>query len=225
MSGDSSRRRDKRSIPYEDIKGEEAFNIAVRQVAPKKATPKRGRGSGSISGGRGSLTEQHVEDNDDQEGKTISIEVNVPVSLGEIDSSYLVHYPLFPKKRPPTKYDSSLQLEYQSYEGTSVQVKLAREEYPYTQPKQAGIDKRFRSLFHYSFYSFVCLSKPRIRKMKWVDWQHFENFDKPEVEEVLEIVEKFQMKDLMGFKYDWNAEIIAQFHATFFYDSYADTIH
>jgi hypothetical protein len=46
--------------------------------------------------------------------------------------------------------------------------------------------------------------------MQWVDWQHFENF---------------QMKDLMGFKYDWNAEIIAQFHATFFYDSYADSIH
>jgi hypothetical protein len=61
--------------------------------------------------------------------------------------------------------------------------------------------------------------------MQWVDWQHFENFDKPEVEEVLEIVERFQMKDLMGFKYDWNAEIIAQFHTTFFYDSYANTIH
>jgi hypothetical protein len=29
------------------------------------------------------------------------------------------------------------------------------------------------------------------------------------VEEILEIVERFQMKDLMGFKYDWNAEIIA----------------
>jgi hypothetical protein len=42
------------------------------------------------------------------------------------------------------------------------------------------------------------LSKPRIRKMQWVDWQHFENFDKLEVEEVLE-VERFQIKDLMGF--------------------------
>jgi hypothetical protein len=29
----------------------------------------------------------------------------------------------------------------------------------------------------------------------------------------------------MGFKYDWNAEIIAQFHATFFYDSFTDYIH
>jgi hypothetical protein len=81
MSGDSSRRRDKRPIPYEDIEGEEAFNFAVRQVAPKKATPKRGRGSGNISGGRGSLTGQHVEDNDGKEGKAIPIEVNAPVKL------------------------------------------------------------------------------------------------------------------------------------------------
>jgi hypothetical protein len=145
MSGNSSRRRDKRSIPYEDIEGEEAFNIAVRQVAPKKAESctKKGKRSWQYLWGRGSLTGQHVEDNGGQEGKTIPIEVNAPVSLGEIDSSYLVHYPLFPKKRPPTKYDSSLQLEYQSFEGTYVQVKLAREENPYTQPKHAGIDKRF----------------------------------------------------------------------------------
>jgi hypothetical protein len=48
--------RTKGLSPFEDIEGEEAFNIAVRQVAPKKATPKRGRGAGSISGGKGSLT-------------------------------------------------------------------------------------------------------------------------------------------------------------------------
>jgi hypothetical protein len=29
MTGDSSRRSDKRSIPYEDLEGEEAYNIAV----------------------------------------------------------------------------------------------------------------------------------------------------------------------------------------------------
>jgi hypothetical protein len=101
MSGDSSRRRDKRSTPYEDIEGEEAFNIAVRQVAPKKSTPKKSRGSGSISGGKGSLTGQHVEDNGGKEGKTILIEINAPVQLGEIDSSYLVHYPLFPRRGHP----------------------------------------------------------------------------------------------------------------------------
>jgi hypothetical protein len=86
MSGDSSRRRDKRPVPFEDLEGEEAFNIAVRQIAPKKATPKRGRGAGNISGGRGSLTGQHVDNNGGQEGKTIPIEVNTTVRLGEIDS-------------------------------------------------------------------------------------------------------------------------------------------
>jgi hypothetical protein len=79
MSGDSSRRRDKRPVPFEDLEGEEAFNIAVRQIAPKKATLKRGSGAGSISGGRGSLTGQHVDDNGGQEGKTIPIEVNTTV--------------------------------------------------------------------------------------------------------------------------------------------------
>jgi hypothetical protein len=86
MSGDSSRRRDKRPVPFEDLEGEEAFSIAVRHIAPKKATRKRGRGAGSISGGRGSLTGQHVDDNGGQEGKTIPIEVNTTVRLGEIDS-------------------------------------------------------------------------------------------------------------------------------------------
>jgi hypothetical protein len=75
-----------------------------------------------------------------------------------------VHYPLFPKKRPPTKYDSSLQLEYQSYEGTSVQVKLVREENPYSQPKHAGIDKRFWSLFHYSFLLICVFEKAKDQK-------------------------------------------------------------
>jgi hypothetical protein len=143
MTGDSSKRRDKRAIPYEDSEGEEAYNIVVRQVAPKKSTLKRGRGLGSISGGRGSLVGQHPEDNGGRQGKTIPIEVTAAVRPGEIGSSYLVHYSLFPKKKPLTKYDSSLQLEYQNYEGTSVQAKLARDENPYSQPKHAGIDKRF----------------------------------------------------------------------------------
>jgi hypothetical protein len=38
-------------------------------------------------------------------------------------------------------------------------------------------------------------------------------------------MENFQMKDLMGFKYDWNVEIIAQFHAIFFFDTYTNHIH
>ena len=49
-------------------------------------------------------------------------------------------------------------------------------------------------------YSTVLLSKNKIRKMH-------------------------EMKELMGFRYDWNAEIIAQFHVTYFYEDTDDTIH
>ena len=100
-------------------------------------------------------------------------------------------------------------LEYQNYEGTITQVKLARAQNPYSSPKFVAIDKRFWSLFHFNFYSIVLLSRNKIIKMQWVDWEHFESFDRPEVEEVLEVINKFNMKDLMGFRYDWNAEIIA----------------
>ena len=66
-------------MPYEDSEGEEAFNLAARQIAPKKATPKRGRGAaspsarggrgaGNLSRGRGSGAGAHVEDNGGSEG-------------------------------------------------------------------------------------------------------------------------------------------------------------
>ena len=29
----------------------------------------------------------------------------------------------------------------------------------------------------------------------------------------------------MSFRYNWNEEVLAQFHATFFYDIYTDEIH
>jgi hypothetical protein len=50
-----------------------------------------------------------------------------------------------------------LQLEYQNFEGTSVQFKIAREENPYSQPNHAGIDKRFWSLS--LFLLFICVFK------------------------------------------------------------------
>jgi hypothetical protein len=81
-------------------------------LLPRNQHPRGAEILAAFRGGRGSLTGQHVEDNGGREGNTIPIEVNITIKLGEIDSSYLVHYPLFPKKRPPTKYDTSLLLEY-----------------------------------------------------------------------------------------------------------------
>jgi hypothetical protein len=59
-----------------------------------------------------------------------------------------------------------------------------------------------------------------------MDFEHLEDLRErcPEAEDVLELIEKYKIRDLMGFKYVWNTEILAQFHATFFYDIDKDTI-
>jgi hypothetical protein len=42
---------------------------------------------------------------------------------------------------------------------------------------------------------------------------------------VLELVDKYKMRDIMSFKYDWNIEVLAQFHTTFFHEDNKETIH
>jgi hypothetical protein len=84
--------------------GERAFKLAAREVvggsgSRGKATPRRGKG-GSLSGGRGSGSAAHVEDNVGTEGKTIPIEVEDDMLLGEIDSTYLKYHKMLLKRHP-----------------------------------------------------------------------------------------------------------------------------
>ena len=235
---DPSRKKEKR--PFDDPTGEEAYNITSKIVAgrdkgqiARKATPKRGRGTGSPSGrsgrgsgaGRGGSAVPHITDNGGTEGKTIPIFIGSPPRLGEIDDSYLVHYKKNPTKRAPTKYDPSVHLDFQNYDGLGTQVKRARQQNPYASPKFAAIDFRFWSVFHYNFYSSVILNKNKIIQMKWVDWDHIGRMSSPEAAEVLKLVKKHGMKDLMGFRHDWNKEVIGQFHATLYYDDEEDALH
>ena len=49
--------------------------------------------------------------------------------------------------------------------------------------------------------------------------------NEPEFNRVISACENFGLSDLMSFRYNWNEEVLAQFHATFFYDIYTDEIH
>jgi hypothetical protein len=95
----------KRQRPlFETPAGERAFKLAVREAvggsgSRGKATPRRGRG-GSLSGGRGSGPAAHVEDNGGTEGKTIPIELEDDMLLGEIDSTYLKCHKVLLKRHP-----------------------------------------------------------------------------------------------------------------------------
>jgi hypothetical protein len=92
-------------------------------------------------------------------------------------------------------------------------------------PKMAAIDYRFSSVFHFKFYETVLNIKMKLIKMKWIDFTHLEAAEKPVKEDVLELVDKYRMRDIMSFKYDWNIEVLAQFHATFFHEDSKETIH
>jgi hypothetical protein len=145
--------------------------------------------------------------------------------LGEIDSTYLKYHKVLLKRHPPTKYDNSVYIEHTNYDGAGFLVKKAREENPYVNPKMAAIDYRFWSVFHFKFYETVLNTKMKLIKMKWIDFTHLEAVEEPVKEDVLELVDKYKMRDIMSFKYDWNIEVLAQFHATFFHEDSKETIH
>jgi hypothetical protein len=178
-----------------------------------------------LSGGRGSGSAAHVEDNGGTEGKTIPIELEDGMLLGEIDSTYLKYHKVLLKRQPPTKYDNSVYIEHHNYDGAGYLVKKAREENPYVNPKMATIDYRFWSVFHFKFYETVLNTKMKLIKMNWIDFTHLEAAEEAEKRDVLDLVDKYKMRDIMSFKYDWNIEVLAQFHATFFYEDIKETIH
>ena len=48
---------------------------------------------------------------------------------------------------------------------------------------------------------------------------------KPEFNKAIKAYELFGLTDITSFRYNWNEEVLAQFHATFFCDIYIDEIH
>ena len=49
--------------------------------------------------------------------------------------------------------------------------------------------------------------------------------NEPEFNNVINACEHFGLTNIMSFQHNQNEEVLAQFHATFFYNIYADEIH
>jgi hypothetical protein len=61
----------------------------------------------------------------------------------------------------------------------------------------------------------MIIKKPKItHKAQYVDWEHMARKNDPIFNEVISNCERQRVKVLMGFRWDWNKEIIAQFYAT-----------
>ena len=98
-----------------------------------------------------------------------------------------------------------------NYMGKQKLVEEARENNPYEQPKDLGIDYRFWNKFHSNFYASVIFNskKSKIVKMQYVDWEEMKEKNEPEFNRVSRACKNFGLSDLMSFRYNWNEEVLA----------------
>ena len=90
-------------------------------------------------------------------------------------------------------------------------VEEARENNPYEQQKDLGVDYRFWNEFHSNFYASVIFNskKSKIVKMQYVDWEEMKGKNEPEFNKVIKACELFGLTDIMSFRYNWNEEVLA----------------
>ena len=147
-----------------------------------------------------------------------------PQHLSEFDGRYMRDFEGEIIMRPP---DDSCQHAVVNYSKSWQLVEEARGINPYAVRKDLGIDYRFWNEFHSNFYAIAILAskKTKIIKMQYIDWDEMQKKEEPEFNKVIKICDRFQLSDIMGFQYNQNEEVLAQFHATYFYDQSSDKIH
>jgi hypothetical protein len=97
----------------------------------------------------------------------------------------------------------------------------ARKEDVYKYEKAENLERRFWCQLHQDFYSSVVMRKGKapIVSCKFVDWAYFEKMNDPFFNQSIAKCKEFGLYDIMGFWYDWNEEILAQFHSSLYYDA------
>ncbi len=147
----------------------------------------------------------------------------IPVSFGQ----HQIQWDTYPQLQHPRQAQGYVPRLPRNYSQQSISVTKERESNPFTFSKDEGLDQRFWTQFHQDFYSSVCLKPkhPHIATMEAIDWEHMANKKSQVCDNVIEACEAFGLRDIMGFKYNWNVEIIAQFHCSLFYSASDNTIH
>ena len=78
-----------------------------------------------------------------------------------------------------------------NYAAKQKMVEEARENNPYEQPKDLGVDYIFWNEFHSNFYAFVIFNskKSKIVKMQYVDWEEMKEKNEPEFNRIIRACE------------------------------------
>src|SRR6266540_4274519 len=147
----------------------------------------------------------------------------IPVPFGQ----HQVQYDTYPQMQPPRQVPGYIPRLSRNYSQQSLSVTKERESNPFIFSNDEALEQRFWNQFHQDFYSSVCLrpKHPHIATMEAIDWEHMANKEYQVCDNVIEACEAFGLRDIMGFKYNWNVKIIAQFHSSFFYSVSDNTIH
>ena len=114
-----------------------------------------------------------------------------------------------------------------NYSGQEVALRDARQEEVYRYEKNEGLERHFWCQLHHDFYMTVVLkgSEAPIVPCKYVDWPYFEKLNDPHYNAAMEICKEFGLYDIMGFRYNWNTEILAQFLSSLYYDAHQVTFY
>ena len=198
---------------------------AKRKVMTTKQKVKRGRGQATYIPSDRNLDEDLAEEERIQKmGMTICVWPDSPLHILEFDSSYMRENTDGFNLNPPQNSDNHTVLDYSmSWKKTGE----AREIDPYSSNRSSGIDYRFWNAFQSNFYATAILSKPKgkISKMQYIDFGDLESRDDHGFAVAIKTCDRFEMTDIMSFMHDWNREILAQFHATYYWNREVDELH
>jgi hypothetical protein len=113
----------------------------------------------------------------------------------------------------------------------SLAVREQREENVYLYLKGEGLEARFWCDFHRDFYqTIICNPKlasknmAPIVPMRYIDWKYYEELNNTVFNSVIDKCKEVGLYDIMGFRYNWNKEILAQFHCSYYFNPHDNTI-
>jgi hypothetical protein len=116
------------------------------------------------------------------------------------------------------------------YSKNGLAVREQREEDVYRYLKGEGLEQGFGVIF--IEISITVIRNPKLAaknmvpivKMRYIDWKYYEDLNNTVFNSVIEKCKEVELHDLMGFRYNWNKEILTQFHCSYYYNPYDNTI-
>jgi hypothetical protein len=98
---------------------------------------------------------------------------------------------------------------------------------PCYESAKESLGPRFWSYIHADWYQSIYESKQTsVVPMQWADWAFLEKHKKDcqAFKDVIEMCKYHGLEKIMGFRYDWNQEVILEFYSTFFFHKYSISI-